>query len=757
MAPRPRLLLLASTLSVISLCLPRLEPTALAAGPDAEGEADAKEAARLYKVGNYEDAAKLFAKLSVEYPDKPIFELRLGQCFYYLRKPEPALLNLRNFMNHQKGIPADDRAEIDRWINEMEKLRAQERAQEEDPRVARARKLCTTEEVKQGVDLLAEVFTETKNPNLIFDRGRCYENSQLAEATKSFKEYLRVAKSLSADKTAYAKRYIAICQPEPKVDKEERLSPLKKLVLGKDLYAKYAPHPSPLGKGVTVNPDPEAILGETTLEFGVGLQNRSSSPVTVSFRKFPAYPMSPILSVTILGGSGWEMRPLLGPEVYDAIREPLYFEQVEIPANTELRIVASKNLDEFEYWGKTCAKLRWELDLEGLPAQGKLDLALPEMRSLHFAARWRWLWAVSKLIAEGADVNALDRHGRSPLESAVDGGDVQVVGLLLKGGAKPEPAFLGAANRGKLDVVRTLVEGGADVQIKDSERKTGIHWAAVNGNAEVVTYLAGKGVDVNAKDKWGRTALMDARDEKTRAALKEAAARYHAQSRDEIISQVTARVLYAPRYIDLDGQPRQSCELGYRQVTMVIDAKKTVCRYEPIVHPPYNSIQQRQLKDWRAELGQRIKRIRQHQSSEHMGGRHLDDYQDVRQLERILSDLTDGTFPVLTHVEETADWETFADKQVLDVLASHRFDNPYDYFKSGSNSSRVTVEFQRSNGGTLSLTYPELYAYRGPIPQIKAPFPEEVKPLLGSFRGRADRCVEEIAAKRIGPARSGVR
>jgi tetratricopeptide (TPR) repeat protein len=123
MAPRLSLIAAVAILAALSS-----SPAALAAGLDAKGEADAKEATRLYKEGNYEDAAKLFARLTVDYPDLPIFERSLGACFYYLRKPEPALSNLRNYLNHRKDIPEDDKAVVDRWIEEMEKVRAQNTA-----------------------------------------------------------------------------------------------------------------------------------------------------------------------------------------------------------------------------------------------------------------------------------------------------------------------------------------------------------------------------------------------------------------------------------------------------------------------------------------------------------------------------------------------------------------------------------------------------------------------------------------------------
>jgi uncharacterized membrane protein len=62
-----------------------------------------------------------------------IFERNLGACFYYLGKPEPALSNLRRYLGRRKDIAPDDKAAVDRWIDEMEKLRAQNAAASAPP------------------------------------------------------------------------------------------------------------------------------------------------------------------------------------------------------------------------------------------------------------------------------------------------------------------------------------------------------------------------------------------------------------------------------------------------------------------------------------------------------------------------------------------------------------------------------------------------------------------------------------------------
>jgi tetratricopeptide (TPR) repeat protein len=113
----------------VGTSLPPLQPTALAAGLDANSKATLKEATRLYKQGQYEEAAKLLTELAVDHPEMTNLQRNLGACYYYMRRPEPALSNLRDYLAHKKDdITADDKQEVERWIDEMEKQRAQNAA-----------------------------------------------------------------------------------------------------------------------------------------------------------------------------------------------------------------------------------------------------------------------------------------------------------------------------------------------------------------------------------------------------------------------------------------------------------------------------------------------------------------------------------------------------------------------------------------------------------------------------------------------------
>ncbi len=73
-------------------------------------------------------------------------------------------------------------------------------------------------------------------------------------------------------------------------------------------------------------------------------------------------------------------------------------------------------------------------------------------------------------------------------------------------------ALANAAVYGKLERVKTLIEKeGVDVNARETQTKIGgtaLILAAEEGHLEVVKYLINKGADINAKADNGNTALM---------------------------------------------------------------------------------------------------------------------------------------------------------------------------------------------------------------------------------------------------------
>jgi tetratricopeptide (TPR) repeat protein len=89
------------------------------------------------------------------------------------------------------------------------------RAQPADPREIQARADCSAGRVQAGVDALAQMFAESNDATYIYNQGRCYEqNGKFEEAVLRFREFLRKAKSLSAEEKAEVNGHINDCQAE---------------------------------------------------------------------------------------------------------------------------------------------------------------------------------------------------------------------------------------------------------------------------------------------------------------------------------------------------------------------------------------------------------------------------------------------------------------------------------------------------------------------------------------------------------------
>jgi ankyrin repeat protein len=106
---------------------------------------------------------------------------------------------------------------------------------------------------------------------------------------------------------------------------------------------------------------------------------------------------------------------------------------------------------------------------------------------------------IARLLVEaGADVNAPSRNAIrvTPLHSAVEGGDVAMLDLLLAHGAEADPVeFLGAtplhsaAARGSREMVNRLLKAGAGPKKKTSEGKTAADLAREYGHPEIAALL----------------------------------------------------------------------------------------------------------------------------------------------------------------------------------------------------------------------------------------------------------------------------
>lgn len=175
-------------------------------------------------------------------------------------------------------------------------------------------------------------------------------------------------------------------------------------------------------------------------------------------------------------------------------------------------------------WGNktTSAIKRFQLD-NGLPVTGQLDaqtrakLVLkkpPSQVSFIEAIKKDDPITVKALIAAGADVNAKNKFGQTPLHIAAVRGYNEIISLLITEGANVNTRnkrglapIHAAAWSGHKETVALLIAKGANVNAKDEDGVTPLHVSALSGAKETMTLLISKGADINARNKDGMTPL----------------------------------------------------------------------------------------------------------------------------------------------------------------------------------------------------------------------------------------------------------
>jgi ankyrin repeat protein len=137
--------------------------------------------------------------------------------------------------------------------------------------------------------------------------------------------------------------------------------------------------------------------------------------------------------------------------------------------------------------------------------------------ALHWAAHWDDLGIADALLAAGADVNAANELGVTPLHLACTNGSAAMAARLLGRGARVNEtatttgttALMTCARSGSLEAVRALLAHGAPPDVAETFKgQTALMWAVAENHPPVVRALIEGGANVRVRSKAGFTALL---------------------------------------------------------------------------------------------------------------------------------------------------------------------------------------------------------------------------------------------------------
>jgi ankyrin repeat protein len=147
---------------------------------------------------------------------------------------------------------------------------------------------------------------------------------------------------------------------------------------------------------------------------------------------------------------------------------------------------------------------------------------------LHYALVTENELMIKLLIERHANLNVVDEEGQTPAATIMHEGYAganqgpetaearashrrcaEIARILLAAGANATIHL--AAYAGDLEKVKSIVATGTDVNTRDKDGRTALHWAAVAGRKDVVVFLMDHGANPNAGEKrWGHTPLHGA-------------------------------------------------------------------------------------------------------------------------------------------------------------------------------------------------------------------------------------------------------
>lgn len=197
------------------------------------------------------------------------------------------------------------------------------------------------------------------------------------------------------------------------------------------------------------------------------------------------------------------------------------------------------NLNQIDENGSTIfreASVGGHVDIMNLLIDAGMNINIQDkngMTPIMYAAFNGQIEILNKLLSKKVDTLIRDYEGMSPLMFAVVGGYLEATNILLKTkleidrftkdypGITGKNALMMAIEKGNMEIIRTLLLSGANVNLVNSLKRTAVMLAIENNKLEVLKLLIRAGGIVDTIDSWGITPLMLAVERRRSEMVKE--------------------------------------------------------------------------------------------------------------------------------------------------------------------------------------------------------------------------------------------
>ncbi len=137
--------------------------------------------------------------------------------------------------------------------------------------------------------------------------------------------------------------------------------------------------------------------------------------------------------------------------------------------------------------------------------------------ALHIPASKGDLTSIEQALSKGEDINAKDAADQTPLMYASESGRLDMVKYLVEHGADVNAksfekvtrgtALIYAASNNRVEVVNYLLDHSANINETTPMDESALHWSVAKGFGETTELLLKRGIMVDLKNTKGETAL----------------------------------------------------------------------------------------------------------------------------------------------------------------------------------------------------------------------------------------------------------